>query len=1137
VGCGGGLFNLFFYARVAPMRRVILSILLTLFLPAGADTVVSGAISSDTTWSPSGGVYIIDSNFSVLPGVTLTIEPGTIIKARTTGMGGPSIYGNLIAFGTEAEPIYFTSIWDDSIGGDTDGTGPSVSTPGEWQGLYFKEGSVGELDHVVVRYSGYGGYGYGNFVGIENDGGIIDIRNSNIHDNYRIVSDGAGGSTPAGTGIYNKSGTFSISDSVIERQNTGIYVISGTSTITSNIIRNHFGTGFVANGEGVLTLIDNVFSGNKSTGSLDIAKPFIHSGNTSSDINYRGFITGGIARDGMVLESTDLPILVFGRITVEVGETMTIAPGTILKFGSYPWFGAIEVLGTLVAHGTVDDKIYFTSIYDDSVGGDTNGDGDTTTPAPRNWNAIYLENGSRADFDNIVLRYSGYNYNGEYLPGVATAIYQRGAEFSISNSLFEQNWISAIYQDAGTTAIDHSEFRGQSLGIWSRGGNIAISQSSLHDNTAAAIYNESNLLIDARNNWWGSADGPQDSSTSTPTGSGDRIGGSVLYIPWLTSDPLLSPTRNPVIIVPGIMGSYLEREDGTEVWMNLLKMALPGDDSYLDELKLSIGGEPTNDLALVLRDILREVLSKNFFDGMIDHFESIGYQEGIDLFVFPYDWRLDITTTIEKLLEKINQIKLQPEVQKVDIVAHSMGGLIAKEYLKNYGGNLIDKFIDIGTPQLGSPNAFKVLSYGDNLNISIGQIEFVNPNRIKIISQNMPSVYQLLPTREYFDMYPSYVSDLDDLDNNGVRGNLSYDQTKDFLKNTGRNGLLVDRADEFHQGIADLDPADYGVETYNIVGCGVQTLGRIFILNKESSGGVEYNISYTNGDGTVPLKSAEHIPALKTYYAKNAVHATMPSLTGVKELIASILSGDEDFDILLYPNLAESANGCTIPNGRVVSFHSPIELHIYSNGNHAGPNVSGDVEVNIPGVSYEVIDGNKFAFLPDGVEYTITGNATEAGTFNARIKTVEDGDVTETRYFNQVPIVATTQVEVTEDKIIIDNESDGVFELTFPVSSVLDENQSSDVTKPVTSVEVIGKRKRGEPFTAPVKVVLSATDDNSGVLKTEYSVNDGQNWALYVEPFTVNTRGRTHLLYRSTDRAGNIEVPKFVDIDISKKIR
>ena len=122
------------------MRWKIFLILLFIFLSlpsfALADTIISSPISTDTVWSPSGGVYIIDSSFSIASGTILTIEPGTIIKAKNTGMLGQGILGNLVAHGTNEAPIIFTSFWDDSVGGDTDGGGPSVSIPGEWQGLY-----------------------------------------------------------------------------------------------------------------------------------------------------------------------------------------------------------------------------------------------------------------------------------------------------------------------------------------------------------------------------------------------------------------------------------------------------------------------------------------------------------------------------------------------------------------------------------------------------------------------------------------------------------------------------------------------------------------------------------------------------------------------------------------------------------------------------------------------------------------------------------------------------------------------------------------------------------------------------------------------------------------------------------------
>ena len=140
------------------MKKLFLLLLLAFVALTGttsADTSVSGVISSDTTWSPAGGTYLINSSFSVASGTTLTIELGTVIKARITSMGGPSIYGNLVVKGTVEAPVYFTSIYDDSVSGDTGNDGLTVGANGQWQGLYFKPGSIGEFYHVVLRYSGY----------------------------------------------------------------------------------------------------------------------------------------------------------------------------------------------------------------------------------------------------------------------------------------------------------------------------------------------------------------------------------------------------------------------------------------------------------------------------------------------------------------------------------------------------------------------------------------------------------------------------------------------------------------------------------------------------------------------------------------------------------------------------------------------------------------------------------------------------------------------------------------------------------------------------------------------------------------------------------------------------------------------
>ena len=463
-------------------------------------------------------------------------------------------------------------------------------------------------------------------------------------------------------------------------------------------------------------------------------------------------------------------------------------------------------------------------------------------------------------------------------------------------------------------------------------------------------------------------------------------------------------TTTPVIIVPGIISSRL-KIGSQEIWPDILLMTASIDDIHLNDLIMNNSGESISDIST--STIIRNIGNYNFFNGLFSSLDNIDLEENEDVFEFPYDWRLDVETTVAKLKDKIEEVKTQRGVGRVNLIAHSMGGLIVKKYLKDYGGSSADKFIDIGTPHTGAPKTFKILSYGDNFGFEKFGLDILNSNRVKAISQNMPAVYQLLPSQNYFDNEEYYVLD-------GTSGNnrLDFSETKSYLKSEGRNSALVDRADAFHQEIDNLNPADYGVETYNFVGCGVPTIGKFYIL--ENGTHPIYNIGYINGDGTVPFESANNFPATKTYYVKDAKHALMPSTSGVRELVAEILSATStaDFNISPYSNISISSGNCAFPDGRVISLHSPIELHIYdSSGNHVGPDGNGDIENEISGVTYEVIDDNKFAFLPDGINYTVKGSATGVGTFDVRIQEIVDEKVATTTLWTDVALASTTRVQ------------------------------------------------------------------------------------------------------------------------------
>lgn len=93
---------------------------------------------------------------------------------------------------------------------------------------------------------------------------------------------------------------------------------------------------------------------------------------------------------------------------VVVKSSLTIKPGAIIKFR--PGAGLIILsAASITAEGTADRRIMFTSYRDDSVGGDTDGDGGAILPGPGNWDYVKAEGGNRAVFDYCDFRYGGGN--------------------------------------------------------------------------------------------------------------------------------------------------------------------------------------------------------------------------------------------------------------------------------------------------------------------------------------------------------------------------------------------------------------------------------------------------------------------------------------------------------------------------------------------------------------------------------------------------------------------------------------------------------------------------------------------------------------------------------------------------------
>jgi pimeloyl-ACP methyl ester carboxylesterase len=642
-----------------------------------------------------------------------------------------------------------------------------------------------------------------------------------------------------------------------------------------------------------------------------------------------------------------------------------------------------------------------------------------------------------------------------------------------------------------------------------------------------------------------------------------------------------TPTKTPLIFIPGIGGSELKIKTATNwsqhdghggtynhiytesenpIWLNAVQAGLPGNDDFFDILRLKSDGK-TNEADIDLTGNLVDFAYKP----TIDFFTSNAYKLNQDLFIFPYDWRKDIADTKELLDQKIATIKQQTGTQKVDILAHSMGGLVARNYISDpTKATNIRKLITLGTPHLGSVKFLKALHYGDCLT-AFEQIKNlyclgIPSSEVKDILQNMPGAYALAPSKKYYTFYngsdanhPLPFKDVRDLDNNGITGDLNYDQTKTLLTNLGHNTLLFNPAEDFHTIDNSLSNAN-GVDITIIVGSGINTLGQIIEKYKFNFAGLkisEKDEIKINGDDTVPLLSASLDNSspnslngfAKVYYSKqthNGLAENGPALN----LARNILFGDP----ILPSGISEQSFDL---NGKQLSVHSPVNIHAYDAvGNHTGSLSNGDFETNIPGSTYDELDSTydelddaKFIFLPNDGVYQIKFEATNQGSFDFKISDYKNSTSNKTILYKDIPLAINTKAETTFDST---SSTPPILQLYKDGDSTIDEQVSytstiiggsiTDNQPPKTQVKLSGIQGNNNWFKNNVTVELYASDESSGsgILRTEYSLDNGQTINNYLQPFIISTEGTVKLKVRSIDQAGNEEEPYESEIKLDK---
>ena len=207
----------------------------------GNEVIVTSNVTANTTWT-SDKVWVLGARVTVTSGVTLTIEPGTIIKGQAgTGPNATALIiargGKINAEGTSTRPIIFTSVADEIEPGMIASPNLDPTLNGLWGGVIVLGNAPISADAESIQIEGIPASDanglYGGSDAADNSGVIkfISIRHggANIGEGNEI-----NGLTLGGVG----SGTVIENIEVVANQDDGIEFFGGSVNVTNALVWN-----------------------------------------------------------------------------------------------------------------------------------------------------------------------------------------------------------------------------------------------------------------------------------------------------------------------------------------------------------------------------------------------------------------------------------------------------------------------------------------------------------------------------------------------------------------------------------------------------------------------------------------------------------------------------------------------------------------------------------------------------------------------------------------------------------------------------------------------------------------------------------------------------------------------------------
>lgn len=234
------------------------------------------------------------------------------------------------------------------------------------------------------------------------------------------------------------------------------------------------------------------------------------------------------------------------------------------------------------------------------------------------------------------------------------------------------------------------------------------------------------------------------------------------------ADEINQENDNPVIIVPGIMGSRIY--SGLKIW----EPTIPEGENIFEDAgyKMLSNRILINAVEKIARGdgyVSPTTNLRNESDEKIDYGTNNTYKGIIEYFIkntkrpvyfFNYDWRKSVSENAQKLYNISKNISAENNNKKIDFIGHSMGGLLMAKLAEIQDAkntSIIDDYVTVCTPYEGAP---KTIYSGSTLRILDKSNDKIENSKYKLLHwalwdhakdaiRNFRGMTDLLPSRKY----------------------------------------------------------------------------------------------------------------------------------------------------------------------------------------------------------------------------------------------------------------------------------------------------------------------------------------------------------------------------------------------------